>query len=66
MQDIWVCCCFIEKPSFIVDIDECASDPCQNDATCVDSVNAYSCNCKDGYTGTLCQIGIHTLTICCG
>ena len=61
---------FFSKCSFMiafywlfVDINECASDPCQNDATCVDSVNGYDCNCTDGYTGTLCDTGIHTLTI---
>ena len=34
------------------DIDECASDPCQNDATCNDAVNMYTCTCDSGWTGT--------------
>ena len=27
------------------DIDECSSDPCQNGATCYDSVDFYNCTC---------------------
>ena len=43
-------CCFI-------DINDCASDPCLNGATCVDGVNMYTCDCVDGYTGTHCETG---------
>ena len=39
------------------DIDECASNPCENRATCYDHVNKYSCGCEDGYTGYDCEIG---------
>ena len=35
--------------------DECASDPCENGATCVDGVKEYSCTCAAGYTGTNCE-----------
>ena len=34
------------------EIDECASDPCANGATCIDSLDMYECTCGDGYTGT--------------
>ena len=40
------------------DIDECASDPCQNDGTCNDYVDKYNCSCVDGYTGINCEINI--------
>ena len=40
-----------------VDIDECASDPCQNSGTCRDYVNRYNCTCVDGYGGEDCQAG---------
>ena len=34
------------------DVDECASDPCVNGGTCVDTSEArYQCVCPDGYTG---------------
>ena len=39
--------------------DECASDPCENGATCVDGVNEYSCTCAAGYTGTNCKISMN-------
>lgn len=41
----------------LVDIDDCADQPCQNGGTCIDSVNDYSCNCVDGYTGKDCSVG---------
>ena len=28
------------------EIDECASNPCQNDATCNDGIGSYNCSCK--------------------
>ena len=39
------------------DIDECASDPCMNLATCNDSINEYTCECLPGTTGTHCETG---------
>ena len=42
---------------FLADIDDCAGQPCQNGATCIDAVNDYTCNCVDGYTGKNCSIG---------
>ena len=41
----------------ILDIDDCASNPCQNGATCSDGVHSYSCLCNSGYTGSNCEIG---------
>ena len=42
----------------IVDIDECASNPCHNAGTCTDIVNGYTCHCSAGYTGEHCKIGM--------
>ena len=39
------------------DIDDCASDPCENNATCTDGVNNYTCACMAGYEGYNCSIG---------
>ena len=41
----------------VLDIDECASSPCRNEATCSDAVNSYTCRCVAGFTGTHCESG---------
>ncbi|KAI8512864.1 hypothetical protein Bbelb_095030 [Branchiostoma belcheri] len=40
------------------DIDDCISAPCQNNATCQDGLNSFTCQCVPGYTGTLCETDI--------
>jgi hypothetical protein len=40
------------------DIDECASEPCVNGATCLDKLNGYLCSCGSGFFGTTCQLNI--------
>lgn len=42
-----------------VNVDECASHPCQNDGTCHDGLNSYYCQCNSGFTGDLCQNNIN-------
>ena len=42
----------------ITDIDECASDPCENGGTCVDQVNGFECQCALGYEGEQCEEGM--------
>ena len=44
---------------FVSDIDECASNPCQNEATCHNHINSYSCTCNSGFEGTNCEIGMY-------
>ncbi|XP_065940012.1 protein crumbs-like isoform X2 [Magallana gigas] len=40
------------------DTDDCASQPCQNNGTCIDLINDYQCNCIDGFNGTNCTNNI--------
>ena len=40
-----------------LDIDECATSPCQNGGSCSDQINDYTCNCTSGYVGTNCEYG---------
>ena len=39
------------------DIDECASDPCENGGTCFDFPNQFFCGCVPGYEGLFCSTG---------
>ncbi|XP_066579431.1 cubilin [Amia ocellicauda] len=36
-------------------INECASNPCQNGGTCTDGINGYTCTCTNQWTGPQCQ-----------
>lgn len=37
------------------DIDECLSQPCQNNGTCDDLIGHYSCNCPEDFIGVNCE-----------
>ena len=67
----WECHCQVgyegkkcERPT-----DECAANPCQNNAICVDLHNDYECDCSGtGYTGRHCDVDINecefTVPVC--
>lgn len=38
-------------PNCQTNINECASNPCLNQGTCIDDVAGYKCNCLLPYTG---------------
>ena len=54
---------FIFPSLFTPDIDDCAVQPCENGATCIDAVNDYTCDCVNGYTGKNCSIGKNRLCL---
>lgn len=41
-----------------VDVDECASSPCRNAATCENEENAFRCACAAGFEGVTCDVNI--------
>ena len=43
---------------YVVEIDECQSNRCENGATCHDAVNGYSCSCVPGVIGSHCETGV--------
>ena len=46
-----------------LEIDNCASNPCNNHGTCVNAKNGYQCDCKAGFRGENCddEVGLcHT------
>lgn len=38
-----------------IEIDECESNPCQNDGKCIDRIGGFDCVCKTGFSGDHCQ-----------
>jgi hypothetical protein len=59
------CTCSDCSPGFTgrncgTNIDNCASNPCQNNATCTDGVDDYACNCRPGWSGKNCSLPINT------
>ena len=47
--------CWQQMWLVLLDIDECASNPCQNNGVCIDGVNSFECQCAAGFSGDLCQ-----------
>ncbi|KAH3831279.1 hypothetical protein DPMN_104541 [Dreissena polymorpha] len=45
----------------ITDIDECATNPCKNGASCINGQNQYTCTCAAGWQGTNCDHGMRHL-----
>lgn len=44
----------LSSSCIIADINQCDSNPC-NGHLCIDKVNAFKCQCKNGYYGDTCQ-----------
>ncbi len=36
---------------FLVDVDECASNPCDQNATCTNHDGSFACECNSGFSG---------------
>ena len=39
------------------EVNECLSSPCMNGGTCMDLLNAYSCQCSAYFIGDNCEKG---------
>ena len=48
--------------AIVADVDECASNPCQNGGTCSNEQNGFNCKClRDLYKGPTCDEGELTM-----
>ncbi|XP_053072052.1 sushi, nidogen and EGF-like domain-containing protein 1 isoform X9 [Acinonyx jubatus] len=41
-----------------LDVNECASHPCQNGGTCTHGINSFSCRCPAGFGGPTCETAL--------
>ncbi|KAH3883047.1 hypothetical protein DPMN_006997 [Dreissena polymorpha] len=41
----------------IMYLSDCEEAPCQNDGTCDNQQNGYTCACTQGWTGPICDQG---------
>ena len=49
----------ISRVTLIPEINECDSNPCNNDGYCYDRENYYRCSCQGGFIGTDCDEGMY-------
>ncbi len=39
-----------------VNINDCLEQPCLNGGLCLDTIDSFSCNCTDGWAGSVCDV----------
>jgi len=44
-----------KRVGFILEMDECASNPCINGGTCVNLIIGYGCRCINVFFGKRCE-----------
>lgn len=51
-------CLYKGTPPDCLEINECETNPCMNNATCQNLINEYRCDCVDGFDGKNCSNNI--------
>ncbi len=55
MLEIYAVNAFLLLVFTIVEIMECAINPCLNGGVCVDRIGSFECQCSDGWEGPRCE-----------
>ena len=42
---------------YVLDVNECLNNPCQNGGTCANTFGSYTCQCRQGFKGFNCANG---------
>lgn len=63
LSTLWILVIFTSAVLFPVfrcetNIDECVSNPCVFNGTCLDGINNFTCNCTENYVGDVCEIDV--------
>lgn len=40
---------------YFSDVNECARNPCENNGICQNEIGSFTCQCMQGYVGTMCE-----------
>ena len=54
---------FMHQLYSLENTDDCPGNECQNNATCVDALNSYTCQCAEGFEGDYCESMTNLYTI---
>lgn len=54
---------FILSSILYLEKDECESNPCLNNGTCIDAEAGFWCECKHGWKGRTCNLSKDNITL---
>jgi len=49
---------FFRMVLLVININECLDNKCQHESKCIDGIASYTCDCRNGYNGTFCEVDI--------
>lgn len=60
MRNISIIFCHLKKFKYclFIEKDECESNPCLNNGTCIDAEAGFWCECKNGWKGKTCNLSM--------
>lgn len=58
-----ICADGFEGENCEINVDDCEDNDCENNSTCVDGINNYTCLCPPEYTGRKREIAMPSICI---